>query len=146
MHPGGAGSMRVELAGASVIIHCFPADDSFVRDLRRAAASASAARAAADSELVGLRDALVAALRAWYPLVALHEREDLASLTRREIVWYLFRDGRVRAQHEASDRLHHALAAARDTAALTDEAMDDAEATLRLADQPRRRPVGGPVG
>ena len=109
-----------------ILLHGFPTDQRFLRDIQRASL-AVASTATTDAEL---RDLLQRALRAWYPRAEVRPREDLASVTRDERMWYVLRDGRVEPPRERIDRMHAVLSDARATAADSERAIERAQAVL----------------
>jgi hypothetical protein len=78
--------------------------------------------------------ALTERLRTWYRSVQVRQREPLAGYdddpTR---VWYVYRDGRIRAKNEGLERLYGAMAVARDTYRSTERALQDARVATRRA-------------
>jgi len=140
--PGSDDRLKVPLpVTGEVIIHVFPHDARFVRDIRRAAL---AVRSTAASE-ADMRELLQRALRAWYPRIEVRVREDLASIVAEDRVWYVMRDGRAGRGRERSDRLYAAMSDARATTAEADVAVERAHATLELANRPRAQHVAHPM-
>lgn len=78
-------------------------------------------------------------LRRWYPRLSIHAQADLASLAPASPVWYAMRDGRVHGEDPRIDRLHAALAAARDVTA-------DADAAIYRSRSIRRAVLSGANG
>jgi hypothetical protein len=112
-----AGPRDVRIPGGSTIaLHVFPDDPRLWRDISRVA-DRMGPDEVADPER--LRSAIETALRAWYPRLTIHTRTDIAALMPSDEVWYVMRDGRVGRPDERIDRLHAALATARD---ITEEA------------------------
>lgn len=120
--------------GSTVYIRAFPQEASFARDVRRALGGASPELT--EGELLV---EMQTRLRRWYPRIAIHPREELASLAAHERVWYVFRDGKVRKENPVADRLHRAMSEARATEDGTRRAIEHAEASLAFAARPRRR-------
>ena len=78
--------------------------------------------------------ALTERLRTWYRSAQVHQREALAGYDDDPtVVWYVYRDGRIRARNERLERLYGVMAAARDTIRTSERALDDAQTTRRLA-------------
>ena len=96
--------------GASISVRVFPEDSRLAEDVRRAVRDATPR----DQSAQAVRTSLESALRAWYPRLRIRPRDDLASLSEAEQVWYVMRDGRVHAPEPRLDRLHAAMANARD--------------------------------
>lgn len=114
--------------GRRLVVRVFPADRRLVADLQRVAARVLGS-CATDS---AFRDALEAGLREWYPRMAIHPQADLASLLPSERLWYAMRDGRVHRRDARLERLHSALATARDVTEVADAALCRSR-TLRVA-------------
>jgi hypothetical protein len=121
--PHGIGDVTLERPGSRpILVRTFPAERRFADDVRRVAADASTPPCTDEV----LRSRIESALRAWYPRLTIHARTDFGALDQAEILWYALRDGRVRPEEPRTDRLHAALATARDVT-------DEAEAALRHA-------------
>ena len=119
--------------GTTVVVHVFPDEPRFARDVQRVLLAVSpSAGTEADLRRMALR-----ALRAWYPRVAIHPQDALAALVHAERLWYVFRDGQVRRPNATVDRLHRVMADARETETGAQLAMDHAAASLELARRPR---------
>lgn len=109
-------------AGTStIVIRVFPSDPRFAADVRRLAGELEPRD---DDE--SLRRQLEARLRGWYPRVTVHERTEFGAPSHSERLWYVLRDGAVRPPNPGRDRLHAALAAARDLTADSEAVMDHA--------------------
>jgi hypothetical protein len=107
----GATSVSFSTAdGASIIVRVFPEDRRLADDVRRAVRAATPRERSPEDA----RTSLESTLRAWYPRLRIRPREDLPSLSEAEHVWYVMRDGRVHAPEPRLDRLHAAMANARD--------------------------------
>jgi hypothetical protein len=113
----------VKLGDATIVVRTFPEDPRMAADMRRIADDL-AARA---SGLEDLRRTLELQLRSWYPRMTIRPREQLASLSESEHVWYAMRDGHVHPPNERLDRLHAAMADARDVRSDSAEAMHRAK-------------------
>src|SRR5687768_4560978 len=99
----GATSVSFSTAdGASIIVRVFPEDRRLADDVRRAVRAATPRERSPEDA----RTSLESTLRAWYPRLRIRPREDLASLSEAEHVWYVMRDGRVHAPEPRLDRLH----------------------------------------
>ena len=105
-----------------VLVRAFPAERHFADDVQRIVLEL--ASEAGDDDTI--RERLETTLRAWYPRLSVHERTDFGALDGAEMVWYVLRDGRVRPDDPRIDRIHAALATAR-------EVSDDAETAIRHA-------------
>ena len=78
--------------------------------------------------------ALTDRLRTWYRSVQVRQRDALAGYDDDPTsVWYVYRDGRVRARNERLERLYGAMAAARDTIRLSERALDDSRSAAGRA-------------
>jgi hypothetical protein len=110
--------------GVRVRVHLFPPDRALSADVARIWASLAADRV--DDET--FREDLEEQLQHWYPRLAIQSQSDLAALTQEEEVWYVFRDGRVRAENAVRDRFYGAMSSARST-------REELESTMRQAEE-----------
>jgi hypothetical protein len=128
-----------------IIVRVFPPDRRLADDIRRVGLAVLGTSA----DDAGLRHNLETGLRGWYPRLTIHEQEDLASLLPEDRTWYAMRDGRVHQPDPRIDRLHAALANARDLTEEADSALDRSR-TIRTefaeGRPARRRPAGEPAG
>ena len=85
--------------GARITVHAFPNDARFIRDI----ATVLDEQAFSGDSAEGLPDRVRQALRAWYPQLEIRVRDDLASLSDLDRVWYVLRDGRVGVPHDRLD-------------------------------------------
>ncbi len=122
--------------GTVVVVHAFPEDVHVAADIRRIAAEVASRSRGLDD----LRDRLEDRLRGWYPRMRIRPRETLASLSESEHVWYAMRDGRVHPPDTRLDRLHAAMAGARDVKQDSQEAL--ARARELVGSVRKRRPSG----
>jgi hypothetical protein len=128
--------------GSRILIRTFPEDRRLAEDLQRAAGAALRAAAGDETLLERLEDAL----RPWYPRLTIHPREDLASLSGEDQVWYAMRDGHIHRPEPRLDRLHAALANARDVKSDSDEAIAHARDLVATSGRrPARRPSHEPA-
>jgi hypothetical protein len=128
-------NVSIRLAdGTVVVVHAFPEDVHVADDIRRAVHEV----VTPSPDLDHLRQQLEDRLRAWYPRMIIRPRESLATLSQLEHVWYAMRDGRVHAPDARLDRLHAAMANARDVKEDADTAMARARELAGVAG--RRRP------
>ncbi len=104
----------------TVQVHVFPEDRRLTADIARTAADIGAD---GEPDLAAWRASLEARLRTWYPRLVIHIRAELAAIMPSEEVWYVMRDGRIRSRDDRTDRLHAALATARDMTAQAGEAL-----------------------
>ena len=128
--------------GASIFLRIFPEEARLAEDARRAAEGLGDQASSLDE----LRAQLEKRLRAWYPRLAIRAREDLASLSQAEHVWYVLRDGRVHGPEPRLDRLHAAMATARDVKSDAARAIERARGTVAVAHErfmPGRRSGSG---
>jgi hypothetical protein len=123
--------------GSEVRVHVFPADRRLSRDVAQGWGRLAADRA----EDEAFRRDLETALRAWYPLIAIHRQEGLGSIREDEAVWYVFRDGSVGNQRPWRNEMHGALAQARETEASIKATLARSMRTLEVARQPRPSPA-----
>jgi hypothetical protein len=114
--------------GRRIVVRLFPEAARLARDVSRAAAEVGDA---ATEE--ALRAALEQRLRAWYPRLTIHERTELAALDLEEPVWYVMRDGRVHLPEPRIDRIHDALAVARDVTSEAAETIARAQEIVAAA-------------
>jgi hypothetical protein len=114
----------------------FPADDV---ELRREVEATVAALPPGLSESAML-STVQRRLRRWYRAVQVRPRDSLAGYdddpTR---VWYVYRDGRIRARNAALERLYRAMAVARETERATERVLDSARDVSRYASYRRQR-------
>jgi hypothetical protein len=118
----------------------FPVDDDALRgEVERALASLPSN---------GLTPAaLEAALRHCYRSVQVRARNPLGGYADEpSLVWYVYRDGRIRRPNESLDRVYAILAAARVTRRSSEALLGAARQTARRASQSLsgRRPEAGP--
>src|SRR5215207_6777855 len=134
---GSAGGHAIRLAnGSSIELRVFPDEPRLLLDVQDVV---TAHVAEADGDPDQLRSTLQGALRAWYPRLEVHERTEFASLVPSDQVWYVIRDGRVRAPDRRTDRLHAALATARDRTAEADAALARSQRVIAGATTRRQR-------
>jgi hypothetical protein len=120
-----------------VTIRVFPAEQRLAKDVGRAVGQVAGSATDAEDLLVRLQNAL----RAWYPRMTIHERLEFGALDGAEPLWYALRDGRIHPDDPRKDRLHAALATARD---MTEEASLNLDRARVLAGVgPQRRPDEG---
>ena len=87
-----------------------PGDQQFKGEVERAGAQ----RGVVADEKEGIDPAeLVGLMRSHYPNVSVHTASELGSLATTRVVWYVFRDSRVRPDDWRRERLYEALARAR---------------------------------
>ncbi len=106
---------------ATIALRVFPADARFADDVRRVAAALGSSE---DDE--ALRRRLESMLRGWYPRATVHERTEFGAPSHSDRLWYVLRDGGVRAPNPRRERLLAALSTARDVTADADVVMDHA--------------------
>lgn len=116
-----------------ILLHAFPNDQRFARDIQRAALAVGTTAA----DQAEFRDLLQHALRAWYPRLEVRARDKMAAVSGDPMIWYVLRDGRVAPPRERLDRMHAALSDARATSADSERALERAEAVLAIARAPR---------
>jgi hypothetical protein len=133
--PGATGVSFSTADGASIVVRVFPEDRRLAEDVRRAIGAATPREKSAEDA----RTTLEAALRAWYPRLRIRPREDLASLSEAEHVWYVMRDGRIHAPEPRLDRLHAALANARDVRTETGDVLTRARELVGVLGGDTRR-------
>jgi hypothetical protein len=112
--------------GASIRIRVFPSDPRFAEDVRRVAgelASPDGLGPSDDDETA--RRLLESMLRGWYPRATVHERTEFGAPSHSERLWYVLRDGGVRPLNPRRERLHAALATARDLTAESEAVIDE---------------------
>ena len=116
---------------SSVHVLVFPAEDVTLRGEIHAALADIPADLPEPRQIEHVQDQL----RRWYRSIEIRPRDPLGGYeddpTR---VWYVYRDGRVRARSERLDRLEHlyaALAAARLTVRASEHALEQAREAAR---------------
>lgn len=108
----------------------FPVDDE---GLRRDV-EATVDRLPDDLSPSAAREMAQAELRRWYRSLSIRERDTLGGYPDDPaVVWYVYRDGRVRRQKPELDRLYRALAAARTTCETSEAAVERAQTAARAA-------------
>jgi hypothetical protein len=81
-------------------------------------------------------------LRRWYRSIEIRPRDPLGGYDDDPTaVWYVYRDGRIRARNERLERLYAALASARLTIHASEEAIGKARDAARSARHPDRSPI-----
>lgn len=106
----------------SLRVVTFPADDAGLRADVGALLGATPERLEVDEPA-----ALERRLRRWYRSIQVRRRDGLGGYDDDPvIVWYVYRDGRIRRRNEARDRLYRALAAARRTYRDSERALESA--------------------
>jgi hypothetical protein len=128
--------------GRMIQVHVFPDEKRLAADVARAADSVRDS-AGSDDELS--RAAVEQRLRAWYPRLVIHSRTEFAAIMPSEEVWYVMRDGRVRRPNDRIERLHAALATARDITADADAALIRSRTIASAAGSPRAPRRGAPT-
>jgi hypothetical protein len=76
-----------------IVVRSFPASD---RDFADATGDALQEARASEVDPVTLHDVVERRLRAAYRNARIHVQDELADLGMQEIVWYAYRDGRIR--------------------------------------------------
>lgn len=118
----------------AIEIRIFPAKDDV---FRRAVDSAiNEMKDVDDRDANAFRAVVERHLRRHYRNVQIHERDGLGTLLESNVVWYVYRDGRVRNDDERRDRLYEALSRARSAIADSERAMERSAS----ADEKARRP------
>ena len=113
----------------------FPSDDATLR--ADADAAIDRLPAALTNELA--RSAAERELRQWYRSMSIHVRDALGGYPDDpSVVWYVYRDGRIRTADPRLERLYAALAVARTVCHGSELAIDRARATARAAGYPER--------
>ena len=114
-----------------IIVRSFPASDSeFAEATGSALQDARAERIertdAPEVAAPTLRDIVERRIRAAYKNARIHVQDELADLGMHEIVWYAYRDGRIRDADPSRERLYAAVASARRTIRESEAAIDHA--------------------
>jgi len=117
-----------------VQLHVFPDEARLAADVAKAA---DAVDPEARSDRERWRAAVEQRLRTWYPRLVIHSRTDFAAIMPSEEVWYVMRDGRVRRPDDRIERLHAALATARDVTADADAALVRSRGIAAAVGSPR---------
>jgi hypothetical protein len=124
--------------GTTVVVRTFPEDPHVAADVLKVVSMI----ATPGSRPPQLLEELERGLRAWYPRMRIRPREELASLSQTEHVWYAMRDGRVHPPDSRLDRLHAAMATARDVTSDADHAI--ARARELVGSASAKRAVAAP--
>jgi hypothetical protein len=111
-----------------IVVRSFPANDRDFAD-----ATGDAIRDAQPADPATLRDVVERRLRASYRNARIQARDELANLGMQEVVWYAYRDGRVRDTDPARERLYAAVATARRTIRDSEAAIEHARTVSRDA-------------
>jgi hypothetical protein len=124
-----------------VVVRCFPsADHAFARAAHEALETIqgrSGARAT-------LQAAVDGELRTIYPNSRIVAQDVMATIGQPVVIWYAYRDGRVRKPDPRRDRIYAAVATARDTVKDSRAVMDNSRSIARSAGFEERPPLPGP--
>lgn len=90
-------------------------------------------RSSEDADATTLRDVVERRIRAAYRNARIHVQDELADLGMQEVVWYAYRDGRIRDSDPSRERLYAAVASARRTVRESETAIDHARRAARGA-------------
>ena len=113
-----------------IIVRSFPAGD---RDFADATGEALEQARADAVEPATFRDLVEQRLRASYRNARIHAQDQFADLGNGDIVWYAYRDGRVRTNDPSRERLYTAFAMARRTVRESQVALEHARDVTRVA-------------
>jgi hypothetical protein len=113
-----------------IIVRSFPASD---REFADAAGVALEGAQADSDDLATLRAVVERRLCETYPNARVHAQDELAGLAIQDVVWYAYRDGRIRSADPSRERLYTAFAAARRTVQESEAALRHAQDVTRLA-------------
>jgi len=130
-----------------IIVRSFPASDREFADAtgdalqkaraERAEEAGRTARAESaerpDPPATTLHEVVERRIRAAYRNARIHVQDELADLGMQEIVWYAYRDGRIRDPDPSRERLYAAVASARRTVRESKTAIDHARRAARGA-------------
>ena len=113
----------------------FPADDvALIHEVR-----ATMARVPQNLPETAQIRAVEQELRRWYRTLQIRPRETLAGYDDDPVrVWYVYRDGRIRARKAELERLYRAMATARETERESELAIETARRLVEKALHPRR--------
>ena len=111
-----------------IVVRSFPANDRDFAD-----ATAAAIQAAPPADAATLRDVVERRVRSSYPNARIQVQDELAGLSVQEVVWYAYRDGRIRDADPARERLYAAVATARRTIRESKAAIEHARTASRGA-------------
>ena len=113
-----------------IVIHSFPASDQdFASATGDALADAVSRRVAPET----LREVVEQGLRAAYRNARIHVQDELGHLGAAEVIWYAYRDGRIREVDARRERLYSVVAAARRTMRESEVAMNHSREITRAA-------------
>src|SRR5262245_45477743 len=118
--------------GTGITVHAFPRTMSFFDDIERAWA-AETDPANDDRPLSDRSASLQTLLRRWYPRVSVQQQDGTARISEHDLVWYVYREGRMHRQDDRLDALHVALHRARRTGDDNATAMEDAREAMGAA-------------
>jgi hypothetical protein len=114
----------------AVQVHVFPAGDAaLLREVERALADLDETRPERDQKAF-----VESSLRRWYRTVSIRTRDSIGGYPDDPtIVWYVYRDGRIRRHNPARDRLYAAMGAAIETCRDSESAISAARAVASFA-------------
>ena len=113
-----------------IVVRSFPASD---RDFAEATGAALLEARADEPDASTLRDVVERRLRASYRNVRISTQDELADLNMQEIVWYAYRDGRIRETDPSRERFYAAVATARRTVRETQATLEQSRSLSRRA-------------
>ena len=111
-----------------IVVRSFPANDRDFAD-----ATGAAIEDAQPEDPVTLRDVVERRVRGSYPNARIQVQDELADLSMQDVVWYAYRDGRIRDADPVRERLYAAVASARRTIRESEAAIDHARMASRRA-------------
>lgn len=111
-----------------IVVRSFPASDRDFAD-----ATGVAIQDAEPADAATLRDVVERRVRGAYPNARIQAQDELADLSMQEVVWYAYRDGRIREADPARERLYAAVGTARRTIRDSQAAIEHARTVSRGA-------------
>jgi hypothetical protein len=122
-----------------IVVRSFPASD---RDFADAAGAALGEARRATDDPDAIRDIVLDRLGRDYRNARIQVQDELAELGSGEVIWYVYRDGRIRDVDAHRERLYEVVASARRTLQTTEATLEHSRTISRIAGfDPERRPV-----
>jgi len=113
-----------------IVVRSFPASD---REFADATGDALQDARVQRSDAATLREVVERRLRGSYRNARIRVQDELADLGMQEIVWYAYRDGRIRDNDPSRERFYAAVATARRTIRESEAAIEHARSVSRGA-------------
>jgi hypothetical protein len=114
----------------SILVRSFPATD---KDFADATGDELAKAVAAQADPLTLHEVVEERLRSAYRNARIRVQDELGHLGSQEIIWYAYRDGRIRESDARRERLYSVVADARRTVREAEAVLGRARAVSRAA-------------